>query len=177
MKKQRIRMLAVLGIFLLIGLVAVYGRGPSFGFGAHWDRETWPVQFQNNGEQIYFTGTSSSGLRIGASGGGMHMRMHDRACVTCHGAERQGKRLMPWFWKVAPPLTPAALFGEHGETSKDDGHGDHDKYDDVTLRQAIAKGIDPSGAFLDREMPRWSMAERDMMDLITFLKSPVRSAQ
>ncbi len=167
----------MLGGILLIAIVAVYGRGPSFGFGPNWDRENWPVEFQSNGERIYFTGTSSTGLRISANGGGMHMQMHRVNCATCHGADRQGRRLMPRFWKVTPPLTPAALFNEHGETSKENGHGDHEGYDDATLRRAIMKGIDPGGNPLDREMPRWSMAARDIADLIEFLKSPVRDSR
>lgn len=176
--------LAVLGGILLIAGIVVFGRGPSFHFRPGWDRENWPVQFQSNGERIYFTGSSSSGFRIGASGGGMHMQMHGGGCVTCHGADRQGGRLMPRFWKVVPPLTPAALFREqdgHGENSKDDGHGDkddghgdHGAYDDVTLRRAIIEGVDPGGTPLDREMPRWTMGAQDIADLIAFIKSPVR---
>ncbi len=166
-----------MGAIVLIAFVVVYGGGSSFHFGPSWDRENWPAQFQSNGERIYFTGTSSSGVRISAIGGGMHMQMHRGGCVTCHGADRQGSRLMPKFWKVVPPLTPAALFNMHDESSNNDGHGDHEEYDDTTLRRAITKGIDPSGEPLDREMPRWILAAQDIADLIEFLKSPVRNSR
>ncbi|MBC8238887.1 MAG: c-type cytochrome [Alphaproteobacteria bacterium] len=164
---RRIKTLAVLGGILLVVFVAVLGWNG--------DRENWPVEFQTNGERIYFTGISSSGFRIGANGGGMHMQMHDSGCATCHGADRQGRRLMPKFWKAAPSLTPSALFGEHSETSEENGHGGHEGYNDDTLRQAITEGIDPDGNPLDQAMPRWSMDARDMADLTEFLKSPVRN--
>ncbi len=89
---------------------------------------------------------------------------------------------MPQFWKVAPPLTPAALFGnqgekddkeghvEHNEAEEKDGHGDHAEYDDTTLKRAITKGIDPAGKPFDTVMPRWTIAEKDLADLIAFLR-------
>ena len=80
---------------------------------------------------------------------------------------------MSSFWTAAPPLTPAALFKEHNDGSSDDGHGDHDGYDDATLRHAITEGLDPDGKQFDPVMPRWSMSEQDLADLITFLNSPV----
>ena len=134
----------------------------------------WPTRFQTNGERIYFTATSASGARISPGGGGMHMSMMGGGCVSCHGVKRQGGRVMPRFWKVVPPLTPAALFGEHDASEKDDGHGDHDFYTDETLRRAITKGIDPGGKPFDRAMPRWSISRPDLDDLIAHLKSPVR---
>ncbi len=77
--------------------------------------------------------------------------------------------MMPWFWKVAPAITPEALFGSHDDG---DGHGEHDAYDDESLRRAVFRGIDPSGAPLDELMPRWSMSERDWQDLLAWLKTP-----
>ena len=78
---------------------------------------------------------------------------------------------MPRFWKAVPPLTPAALFEEDDDGSGDDGHGDHDGYSDAALRRAITEGLDPDGKRFDPVMPRWSMSEQDLADLIDFLKS------
>jgi hypothetical protein len=64
------------------------------------------------------------------------------------------------------------LFGEHDDGASDDGHGDHESYDDAALRRAITEGLDPGGNRLDPEMPRWSKSEPDLTDLIDFLKSP-----
>ena len=83
------------------------------------------------------------------------------------GPHRGGGRMMPEFWVVAPPLTRAALLDSH---DKDDGHGDHASYDAETLRRAISRGIEPSGASLDPIMPRWSMSEPDWRDLLAYLR-------
>lgn len=131
-------------------------------------------EFVSNGERIYFTGTSVSGNPIGASGGSGHMNMHMRAhgtgCVTCHGAEREGRRLWPQFWIKAPALTAEALFADDAHDDNSDGHGDHGSYDSSSLRRAITQGIDPAGQQLNDAMPRWSMSPSDMNDLIAYLQ-------
>ena len=134
-----------------------------------------PAEFIANGERIYFTGSSESGNPIIArpsnSGmGGMHMRMHGGGCASCHGADREGQRMMPRFWIKAPALTPEALFGDDDHGGESDGHGDHDSYNIKSLRLAITTGIDPSGETLDSTMPRWSMADIDLNDLIEYLQ-------
>lgn len=76
--------------------------------------------------------------------------------------------MMPWFWIVAPPITPRSLFGdEHDETTD---HGDHPTYTAASLRRAITQGIDPSGKRLHETMPRWSMSEPDLTDLVMYLQ-------
>ena len=72
--------------------------------------------------------------------------------------------MMPQFWLEAPPLTRTALFGDH-----DDGHGDHQSYDAVTLRRAVSRGLDPTGSRLDPIMPHWSMSDADWRDLLSYL--------
>jgi hypothetical protein len=75
--------------------------------------------------------------------------------------------MMPRFWVVAPALTRDALFENHG----DDGHGDHDRYTDASLRRAISEGLDAGGEPLADSMPRWSMDERQLEDLLEYLRS------
>lgn len=130
-----------------------------------------PAQYVSNGERIYFTGIDAAGYPIATSGGrgagGMHRQMHGGGCASCHGANRDGRRLWPQFWIKAPALTPAALFGDdHG----DDDHGDHAAYDAESLKRAITRGIDPSGRALNLAMPRWRMSAADLEDLIAYLR-------
>ena len=136
-----------------------------------------PREFTSNGERIYLTGFSASGKPISARGGdaamGMHRQMHGGGCATCHGFEREGRRLMPRFWIKAPALTSEALFGDDDHKKDSDGHGNHGNYDAVSLRRAITEGVDPAGELLGQAMPRWSMNESDLNDLIAYLqKSP-----
>jgi hypothetical protein len=38
-------------------------------------------------------------------------------------------------------------------------------------KRAITEGVDPAGEPLDLTMPRWQMSERDLDDLLEFLKT------
>ncbi|MBI3452640.1 MAG: c-type cytochrome [Rhodospirillales bacterium] len=173
-RKRRPLWPVIIASVLLVAIAVVYGGGAIFGVGPNLSRSEWPTQFQSNGERIYFTSQSASGLPISFRSGGMHMAMRAGGCVACHGVDRQGGRLMPRFWLAAPPLTPAALFGGQDGNGQD-GHGDHAEYNAETLRRAITEGVDPGGKSLNPEMPRWSMAEQDLTDLIGFLRTPVRA--
>ncbi len=76
--------------------------------------------------------------------------------------------MIPWFWIVAPAITPEALFGNHDAQA--DGHGDHQAYTVASLRRVIVEGMDPSGKRLDDAMPRWSMSEQDLAELVEYLR-------
>ena len=77
--------------------------------------------------------------------------------------------MMPWFWIVAPAITPEALFGNHDAQA--DAHGDHQAYTVASLRRVIVEGIDPSEKRLDDAMPRWTMSEQDLDDLLEYLQA------
>lgn len=129
--------------------------------------------YSSDGERIYFSSQSESGRTITAVGGHHHMQVHGGSCVTCHGANREGGvRMMPWFWEVSPPLTMAALLGDH----QDDGHA-HDSYDADSLKKAISEGINPEGEELDDTMPRWKMHDDDLDSLVQYLLSENETTQ
>ena len=157
----------VILLVLLSGCYGGIGSGPL-------SSNDIPTEFASNGERIYFTGVSGSGKPISARGGdaamGMHRQMHGSGCATCHGVEREGRRLRPRFWIKAPALTADALFGDDDHKQDSSGHGDHRTYDAVSLRRAIIEGVDPAGEPLDQAMPRWSMNESDLNDLIAYLE-------
>ena len=135
----------------------------------HMGAQRIPSSFSSNGERIYFTGTSKRNSEIQSDGGG-HMQMMGGGCASCHGVDRRGGiRMMPYFWVKAPPLLAETLFGSHDEGGEE--HGDHDSYDEMSIRKAISTGIDPSGEFLNDLMPRWRMTDEDIRDLVDFLRS------
>ena len=137
------------------------GSGGMFGWGR--DR------FTSNGERIYFTTASSSGDPInyerGLSGGMMTRRL---ACANCHGEGGRGGRvtmMMETF--EAPNITWPALTEErHGEKEME-----HPPYTEETVNRAITQGTDPAGKPLESLMPRWRMSERDLADLVAYLKT------
>lgn len=154
-------LVAVLILAGVIGACTATGDGP-FGRG---DSRS----YDSNGERIYFSAESDSGDRISFEGGPSSGMMQDRfACADCHGDAGQGGRVRIMMQSFeAPAITWHALTEEH------DGHGDdgHPPYSEETVKRAMREGIDPAGERLDSRMPRWAISERDMDDLIDFLKS------
>jgi hypothetical protein len=133
--------------------------------------------FDSNGERIYFTATSERGGRITYAGGpgmGGMMMGGTLACASCHGPTGQGgQHIMHMQVMDAPDIRWPALVGEAGE-----GHGgeeDHEgyaaDYDFDTFRLAVVEGKHPDGEPLNADMPRWTMNEKDLSDLLDYLKS------
>lgn len=125
-------------------------------------------RYGSNGERIYFTATSNSGQPIAAEMAGMRMQHQGMmTCATCHGPGGRGgtvRMMMGTF--EAPDIRYSTLTeGEH-----DDAH-EHPAYTDELIKRAITQGVDPAGEPLNWPMPRWSMSERDLNDLLTYLKT------
>ncbi len=59
----------------------------------------------------------------------------------------------------------------HDDKPSQEEHEEHPPYTEETLRKAITERIDPAGEPLDAVMPRWQMSERDLDDLVEFIKT------
>jgi hypothetical protein len=118
--------------------------------------------FRSNGERIYFTATSGHGTAISftggsASSGGM-MGNGQLACASCHGPDGRGGVHSMGMNQVmdAKDIRWSVLQGEF----------DLDKF-----RLAVVKGQDPDGTQLKADMPRWTISDDDLGDLIVYLKT------
>ena len=120
--------------------------------------------FSSNGERIYYTGTDSTGRRIGFEGGPMWLNMRGGSCVNCHGTN--GKGGVPVMMGTEIPADLTNLYAPHS-------HGAEKMvlYNDDLLKRAITKGIDANGERLDPTMPRWHMPEKDLNDLVAYIKT------
>ena len=123
-------------------------------------------RFETNGERIYFTGRNQDGERIAYRGGAVSGMMMARglACASCHGGNAQGGRhQMHMFVMDAPSIRWSAL------TTEVVGEGA--VYDLAAFRRAVVDGQHPGGGPLSDLMPRWTLSDRDLDALATFLKS------
>ena len=64
----------------------------------------------------------------------------------------------------APNITYTALTSEKGED-------EHEPFTDELIKTAITRGLEPDGERLSDNMPRWQMSDRDLDDLIDYLKT------
>ena len=99
--------------------------------------------------------------------------MHSITCANCHGADGKGGRVNMMMWSFeTPDITWEHLTSEeHDENGTDEEDHEHPPYTEETVKRAITGGVDPAGEPLDEEMPRWNMSEKDLDDLISFLKT------
>ena len=163
----------LVGVLLLVGVILIYWN---FTFPQRHPLDfvrQMPIfrSFETNGEQIYFTGRSQTGSPISSTMPGMNrMRLRKMGCANCHGADGQGGRVTMMMTTLhAPDIRYSTL--TEGEYDDEHGEGEHPPYSDEMIKEAITKGVDPSGTELSWVMPRWDMTEDQLDDLLNFLKT------
>jgi len=151
-----------LGLVLVLAGCTARGWRGGLGFGR---------RFRSNGEQIYFTATSQRGTPIVPDMGmGPMMGRGALTCASCHGPDGRGgtvRMMMETF--VAPDIRYKTLTAEKME--HEGGEEEHPPYTDETIKRAITQGLNPAGDPLEWPMPRWTMSDEDLEDLLEFLKS------
>jgi len=157
------------------------GEPISFAMGEEFDDHMVPgygmfdfgeVDDDAMGSNMMGGGMMGGGM-TGSGSAGLHGGM---ACATCHGPDGRGGRYLAMGEIETPDIRYAVLTGELIVDEAEEGHDDegehgHEPYTDDTIRQAITQGLEPDGAELNAFMPRWSMAEQDLNDLIEYLKN------
>ena len=161
--KRRIQWL---GLALLALLLIACGPLNPLGFVTS--------RYATNGERIYLAGTSANG-RIRYTGGNLSGGMMGGgrlACASCHGTNGHGgPHIMHMSAMDAPDIRWSTLTeAEHGDHDEKE-EMEHPPYDEDTFKQAVTEGLHPGGERLDSDMPRWRMSDRDLDDLISYLKT------
>ncbi len=122
---------------------------------------------QAAGKQIYTQGTSPSGRTLEAILGEGSTRVPATlmVCANCHGTDGKGK---PEGGVVPSEITWAKLIS--ASRSADSLARRRPAYNIITLRRAIASGIDSAGHELGATMPRYRMPPQELTNLIEYLK-------
>jgi len=143
---------------LLVGLV-----GLAVVVAAPWGSSSSP------GQRIYYTGADAAGpIPRALAGGGFTGpgMMGNVACVGCHGEDGRGGRIGMMYGTVDVPdiryATLTTARSEEGTTVA--------AWTDADIARAIRDGIEPNGQRLKAPMPRWSMTDTDISDVIGYLK-------
>ena len=129
-----------------------------------------PQGYASNGETIYFTGFNDQGERIPFSGGPMWLSMHGGGCASCHGPDGRGGAPVMMGTEIPPDIRYHHLIEEEHEEEHEEEEA-HPPYTDETIKRAITEGVEPDGEPMDLTMPRWQMSERDLDDLLEFMKT------
>lgn len=133
------------------------------------EQESISDNYRSNGERIYYTGVSKKNGKILFKDGPPWLKMHGGGCVNCHGTKGTGGIPVMMNTAVPPDIRYKTLTDKehkHKETDKE-----HNVYTDILIKRAITKGVNPEGYTLAPLMPRFSMKEEDINDLIEYLKT------
>ena len=119
------------------------------------------------GKQIYLQGESRSGapITVLVSRGGTPIAASLLPCSGCHGEDGKGRpeggvKPSDITWK-----TLTASYGHDHEYGRS-----HPAFDEMSLARAVILGRDPADNELDTAMPRYTMSEPDMKDLVAYIK-------
>lgn len=82
-------------------------------------------------------------------------------CIQCHGVDGRG------IGVISPDINWDVLVDPSGHEHLQRRHG---AFDAVSVARLIRAGVDPAGNGLEATMPRYTMADEDMADLIAYLK-------
>lgn len=120
---------------------------------------------EKRGKAFYLRGESASGQEITALMGEIDVPATTLTCAGCHGARGEGKTE---GGVTAGTLTWSYLTKPYGHN--DDGGRKHPAFSEVSFIRMLASGLDPAGNRLAVAMPAYRMPQRDMADLIAYLK-------
>ncbi len=125
---------------------------------------TWKSGFSSNGERIYYTATSERGGVIKS-----HGIINDDgkeiagpiACVSCHSPDGKGGKQVVNVGEGKMQAMDAKDVRWSVLKSN---------YNPKTFKKAVRSGKYPDGSPLKPDMPRYKISDKDLNDLIVFLK-------
>lgn len=118
------------------------------------------------GKRIYIDGVGTPGGKILALVGDPSVTMPATAipCANCHGFDGLGR--------PEGGVVPSNITWSHLTKPYDHRHANgrrHPAFDERSLNEAIADGVDPAGNALDSAMPRYRMSGAERAALIAYL--------
>src|SRR5215203_460580 len=120
---------------------------------------------EKRGKAFYLRGESASGQEITALMGEIDVPATTLTCAGCHGARGEGKTE---GGVTAGTLTWSYLTKPYGHN--DDGGRKHPAFSEASFTRMLTAGLDPAGNKLAVAMPTYRMPQKDMADLIAYLK-------
>lgn len=159
-------------IFIIGVLIAIFCVIFSFAQTQKSDASVHTRAYASNGERIYFTGVSEHSGKISVNGGPGWIKKSGGGCVVCHRTSGQGGipvKTKKTGKSISADIRYSALtMNEHKHKGKAEIHP---SYTDDLIKRAVTKGLNSAGKSLNIAMPRFMMSEKDLNDLIGYLKT------
>jgi ABC-type branched-subunit amino acid transport system substrate-binding protein len=122
---------------------------------------------ERRGREIYFTGVSPSGQPIIAYFGAARNALPAEAltCGNCHGHDGRGR---PEGGMLPPNITWRYLTKSYGHEHANGTR--HAPFTEAGIKHFLRTGVYPGGSRGDPAMPTFDLSDRDIDDLLAFLK-------
>lgn len=122
---------------------------------------------EERGRQIYFDGTSPSGAPIIAYFGKDYLEVpgESATCTSCHGYDGLGR--------TESGVIPSNVTWQHLMKSYGHVHPDgqfHGAFTEESLKSYMRDGLYPGGVLGDPSMPVYEISDRDLDDLLAYMK-------
>jgi len=137
----------------------------TFVAGQNIDQKRGLTAEEKRGRAFYLRGETSSGEEIIAMVGEIDVPASTVTCAGCHGARGEGKTE---GGVTAGNLAWSFLTKPYGHV--DDGKRKHPAFTENSFIRTMTAGVDPAGNKLSVAMPTYRLSQRDMADLIAYLK-------
>lgn len=121
-----------------------------------------PTTASSLGESIFLDGIGENGRTVPRSAVGPGMM--GGGCAQCHGADGKGASIRMMMTTIeAPDIRYSTLTSVHE-------NGKEPAWTDAQIRKAITDGVDADNNDLEPYMPRWSLTDRELDAVISYLK-------
>lgn len=122
---------------------------------------------EQRGKQIYLTGSGTAGPPITAyvSAAKLSVPATAMPCASCHGKDGRGREESG----VKPSDIRWSLLTRVGGGRSPSGR-EHPAYDVEAVKRAIRTGVDAGGKQIDLAMPRFTLSNQDLDDLVAYLQ-------
>lgn len=124
---------------------------------------------QERGREIYFSGSSQSGEPITAYLGEAERQLElpgeAATCGSCHGHDGKGR---PESGVLPSNITWSHLARSYGHLHPDGL--EHPPFEEESLRHYMRTGLYPGGRKGDPSMPFYEISDRDLDDLLAYMK-------
>ena len=128
-----------------------------------WSGDLTPQE--QRGKRLYRDGVAVDGTSVTATLGSLRLPGTRVPCVSCHGADGLGR---PDAGVVPSDITWANLTKPYG--LRHDNGRSHPAYTADAIMRAVTTGVDPTGNSLDQAMPRYTLDDTAIRDLVAYLK-------
>jgi len=117
--------------------------------------------YESEGEMIFLTSIDNKGNIIEPRSGpgainGRMMMMRPLSCASCHGIDAEGGYSFPDGKTKSADIRWKTLEKE---------------FDEGSFKKAVKDGVDHDGGRLSYYMPRWDISDKDLDELLKYLKT------